>query len=98
MNLDFTEEQQMLKKAARDFLQKECPKTLVREMEKSETGYPEELWGKITELGWMGLAFPAEYGGMGGSFLDLTILLEEMGRVCLPGPFFSTVISCTKKT
>jgi alkylation response protein AidB-like acyl-CoA dehydrogenase len=77
---------------ARDFFITECPKSLVREMAKDDRGYPSELWDKMAELGWMGLVFPEEYGGGGGSFLDLAVLLEEMGRACLPGPFFSTVV------
>ncbi len=92
MDFDLNEQQEMLKTAARDFLSKECPKALVREMVQDERGYPPELWRKITELGWLGLIFPEEYGGLGGSSLDLAVLLEEMGRACLPGPFFSTVI------
>jgi alkylation response protein AidB-like acyl-CoA dehydrogenase len=46
----------------------------------------------MAELGWMGLIIPEEYGGIGGSFLDVVVLLEEMGRACLPGPFFSSLI------
>ncbi len=92
MDFDLNEQQEMLKTAARDFLSKECPKALVREMVQDERGYPPELWRKVAELGWLGLIFPEEYGGLGGSFLDLAVLLEEMGRACLPGPFFSTVI------
>ncbi|MFQ5988216.1 MAG: acyl-CoA dehydrogenase family protein, partial [Dehalococcoidia bacterium] len=92
MDLGFSEEQEMLRKTARDFLSNECPKSLVREMVEDEKGYTPELWRKMAELGWMGLAFPEEYDGMGMSFLDLVILLEEVGRACLPGPFFSTVV------
>ena len=92
MDLGFSEEQEMLRKTARDFLQTECPTTLVKEMADDEQGYTPELWGKMAELGWMGLALPEEYDGMGMSFLDLSVLLEEMGRACLPGPFFSTVV------
>lgn len=57
-----------------------------------DTGYSPELWKKMAELGWMGIMFPESYYGMEGSFLDLAVLLEEMGRACLPSPFFSTVI------
>jgi len=92
MDLDLNEEQEMLKTTARDFLSKECPKSLVREMVEDEKGYSVELWRKMADLGWPGLIFPEEYGGLGGSFLDLAVLLEEMGRACLPGPFFSTVV------
>jgi len=92
MDLGLSEPQEMLRKMARDFLATECPKSLVRQMEEDEKGYPVQLWQNMAKLGWMGLPFPEEYGGGGGSFLDLAILLEEMGRACLPGPFFSTVV------
>jgi alkylation response protein AidB-like acyl-CoA dehydrogenase len=92
MNFNLTEEQEMLKTMARDFLTDKCPKTLVREMEKDEKGYSPELWREMVELGWTGLILPEEYGGSAMSFLDLCVLLEEIGRACLPGPFFSTVI------
>jgi alkylation response protein AidB-like acyl-CoA dehydrogenase len=92
MKLTLTEEQEMLRKAARDFLADKLPKKFVKQLEESETGYSSELWQEMAELGWMGLVFPEEYGGGGMSFLDLAVLLEEMGRACLPGPFFSTVV------
>ena len=93
MDLRFTEAQEILKKMARDFLTTECPKTLVRELEKSEKGYSPELWKKMAALGWMGLVIPEEYEGMGYTFQDLTVLLEESGRNILPGPLIPTVIS-----
>jgi alkylation response protein AidB-like acyl-CoA dehydrogenase len=92
MNFSLTEEQEMLHKAARDFLTAECPKSLVREMAKDEKGYPTHLWQKMGEMGWLGLNIPEEYGGTGASFFDLVVLLEEMGRACFPGPFFSTLV------
>jgi alkylation response protein AidB-like acyl-CoA dehydrogenase len=92
MDLGLSEEQEMLKKLARDFLQKECPKRLVRQLDESDQGYSSELWHKMAGLGWMGLVFPEKYGGSERKFLDLTILLEEMGYNIVPGPFFSTVV------
>jgi len=92
MDFDLTEEQEMLRNTAREFLSKECPTTLVREMAVDERGYPAELWRKMADLGWLGLVLPEEYEGMGMGFMDLVILLEETGRACLPGPFFSTAV------
>jgi alkylation response protein AidB-like acyl-CoA dehydrogenase len=92
MDPRFSEEQEILRKSARDFLTEKCPKSLVREMEKDEKGYSPQLWQEIADLGWLGLAFPEKYGGSGMGFLDLSVLLEEMGRACFPGPFFSTVV------
>jgi len=92
MDLSFSEEQEMLWKSARDFLANKVPKTLVREMEEDERGYVPEVWKEMADLGWIGLPFPEEFGGGGFSFLDLVVLMEEMGRACLPGPFLSTVV------
>ncbi len=92
MDLGFNEIQQMLKNSAREFLSQECPLTLVREMEEDDRGYTDELWRQMAGLGWAGIAFPEQYGGTGGSFLDLAVLLEETGRSLTPGPFFSTVV------
>ena len=87
-----SEEEEMLRKSALDFLTEKCPKSLVREMEVDEKGYPPELWKEVADLGWLGLIFPEEYGGGGMDFLSLAVLLEELGRACFPGPFFSSVV------
>jgi 3-oxocholest-4-en-26-oyl-CoA dehydrogenase beta subunit len=92
MDLDLNKEQKILKKSAQEFLKKECPTSLLREMKDDEKGFPEDLWRKMAELGWMGVVIPEEYGGIGGDFIDLAILLEAMGAVNCPGPFFSTVV------
>jgi alkylation response protein AidB-like acyl-CoA dehydrogenase len=92
MDLGLSEEQEMLKNFARDFLEKECPEKLVRDMEEDETGHSPELWQKMAEQGWQGLIIPPEYGGSGMTFVDLIILLEEFGRALVPGPFMPTVI------
>jgi len=92
MDYNLTEEQNILKKTASDFLKKECSKELVRELDESDEGYSPELWRKMAELGWMGLMLPEQYGGSEFSFLDLTILIEEMGYNVCPGPFISSSI------
>ncbi len=92
MNFTLSEEQEMVKTMARDFLTDKCPKTLLRELEQDEKGYSPELWQEMVELGWMGLVFPEEYGGSGMTFLDLVVLLEEIGRASMPGPLISTLV------
>jgi len=91
MDFALSEEQEMLKKSARDFLSAECPKSLVRKLEESDVGYSPELWKKMAGLGWMGLAIPEQYGGAGLSLLDLAVLFEEFGRAATPGPMFCTI-------
>jgi len=92
MDLGLDEQQEMLKNFARDFLEKECPESLVREMEEDEKGYSPELWQKMAQQGWMGLIIPEEYNGTGMNVCELVVLLEEFGRALVPGPFISTVV------
>jgi len=95
MDLGLTEEQELLKNSARDFLEKEVPESYVREMEDNEQGYSPEVWKKMADLGWQGLIIPEEFGGAGFGFLDLIVLLEEMGRALVPGPFIPTMVAAT---
>ncbi|MBL7499141.1 acyl-CoA/acyl-ACP dehydrogenase [Frankia sp. CNm7] len=92
MDLGFSDEQDMLRKVARDFLAKECPEALVAAMETDALGYSPDLWARMAELGWQGLAIPEQYGGSGLGIQDLAVLLEEFGRALVPGPFLSTVV------
>jgi alkylation response protein AidB-like acyl-CoA dehydrogenase len=92
MDFTFTEEQDMLRTSARDFLETECNEKLVREVEDGDLGYSPELWKKIADLGWLGLTFPEQYGGAGMNIVDLTVLYEEIGRAMMPCPHLSTVV------
>ena len=92
MDLRLTEEQELIKSSAREVLEAECPMSHVREMEADATGYSTTLWAKMAELGWMGLVFPEQYGGLEKGFLDLCLLIEEMGRARLPSPFVPSVV------
>lgn len=92
MDFGFNEEQELLRQSARQFLETECSMAYVREMMENETGYSEEQWKQMAALGWTGLMFAEEYGGIGLSMVELVVVLEEMGRVVMPGPFFATVL------
>ena len=87
-----SEEEQMLKNLAREFLLAECPPDLVREMETDERGYPPALWKKMADLGWLGLAIPERYGGQGAPLTYLGLILEEIGRAIVPVPLHSTLV------
>jgi alkylation response protein AidB-like acyl-CoA dehydrogenase len=91
MDFAFSEQQDLLRTSARQFLERECPPDMVRRWSDDAQGYSPDLWQKMAALGWMGLVLPETYGGSGLSFVDLTILMEEMGRVLLPAPFFSSI-------
>ena len=92
MDFGFSQEQELLRQTARSFLEKECPSGFVRRMMDDPAGTTDEFWGKLAELGWLGLIYPEADGGMGLGLVDLTVVLEEMGRAVMPGPFFSTVL------
>ena len=92
MNFGFSEEQELLRNTARKFFENECPSTFVRDRMAEPAGVTDEFWTKLAEQGWVGLIYPEDVGGTGLGFVDLTVLMEEMGRASMPGPFFSTVL------
>ncbi len=92
MDFGFSEEQEMLRDAAREFLRGECPMTYVRQMMDDERGFSDEQWKKLSELGWTGLIVPEEFGGAGLTMVDMVVVLEEMGKMVMPGPFFASTI------
>ena len=91
MDLSLSEDQELLQKSAREFLETECPPKLVRNLESDDLGYSRELWCKMADLGWMGLNLPEAYGGSDFTYVDLIVLLEEMGRSLVPGPFLPLI-------
>jgi alkylation response protein AidB-like acyl-CoA dehydrogenase len=92
MDISFNEDQIEITNQAHRFLENECPADFVRQMYEDERGFTDDLWTKMAEMGWMGMTVPEQYNGVGLGMTDLCIILEEMGRVVLPGPYFSTVM------
>jgi alkylation response protein AidB-like acyl-CoA dehydrogenase len=92
MNFGFNEEQDLLRSTARKFFENECPSEMVRKLMDTPEGMTPTLWGKVGEQGWLGLIFPEPYDGMGLGLVDLVVLMEEMGRAVIPGPYFSAVL------
>jgi len=92
MDVTLSKVQMDIAKEARRFLDKECPTDYARDMYEDERGFTDEIWTKMTDIDWMRVRIPEPYGGMDMDQMDLTMVLEEMGRVVLPGPFFSTVL------
>jgi len=96
MNFGFTEEQELLRKTARDFLGEHAAMKRVRKvMQDPDIAWDTALWERMAELGWMGLALPEPYGGAGLSLVELCLVLEELGRFLAPVPFLPTVIAAT---
>jgi len=88
-----TEEEQMLKNVAREFLEAEVSTALVREMELDGLGYPPALWKQMADLGWLGMSLPEQYGGQGLPMVYLGLIIEEIGRVMAPVPLHSTMVA-----
>jgi len=91
LDILLSEEEEMLKNLAREFLEKESPPSLVRQMEKDPVGYPPALWKQLADLGWLGLALPEQYGGGGAPMTHLGLIMEEAGRHLAPVPMHSTM-------
>ncbi|HEY4852222.1 MAG TPA: acyl-CoA dehydrogenase family protein, partial [Streptosporangiaceae bacterium] len=93
MNFAFSPEQEELRRTVRQFLDKTSPETEVRRVMGTERGYDQDVWRRMAdELGLLGIAIPEVYGGAGFGFLELGIVLQEMGRALLCGPFLPTAV------
>jgi alkylation response protein AidB-like acyl-CoA dehydrogenase len=92
MDFGFSQEQEMLRATARKFFENECTSEFVRARMEEDAAVTPDFWKKLAEQGWLGLVYPEEFGGTGLGFVDLTVLMEEMGRAVMPGPFFSTLL------
>jgi len=90
MDIGFSEEQEMLRAAARKFLDEECPTTFVRRRMETVEAVTPEFWAQLAEQGWLGINFAEDDGGSGLGLVDLVVLLEEMGRAVMPGPYLAT--------
>jgi alkylation response protein AidB-like acyl-CoA dehydrogenase len=92
MDLEFTEEQEMLREMVRGVCSSYASLETVREMEDDPVGYPVELWKQLAALDLIGLMVPTEYGGSGMSLLDGTVVYEELGRALAPSPHFVSAV------
>jgi len=82
----------MLKSSAERYLKEKCPPSLVKALIEDERGFSIDMWREMSQLGWLGLIYNEKYGGSEGSFFDLFILFEEMGKALLPSPFFCSAV------
>ena len=96
MDFEFSEDQNLLREQAQGFLADNCPASAVRAVLDGDASYDEELWRKIAEMGWTATVIPEEFGGLGLSYLELSVIAEELGRVVAPVPFSSSVYLATE--
>ncbi len=92
MDFKFNEEQEMLQKAARDFLKKKVDKAVIKELSENETGFDKKLWKGMAKLDWMAIVIPEDYDGIGWSFIELAVLFEELGRAAFNSPMLCNLM------
>ncbi|MFC2052528.1 acyl-CoA dehydrogenase family protein [Chloroflexota bacterium] len=92
LDLALNESEEMLRKAALDFMHRDAPKEVVQKIQETDTGYTEDLWRKAVDMGWLGIIIPEQYGGTGNPLTSAGVLFEALGTGPLPGPYFSSGI------
>jgi alkylation response protein AidB-like acyl-CoA dehydrogenase len=92
MNFDQTDEQQMIMDQVAKFVANESPVSRFRTLRDTERGWEPTMWAKMAEQGWLAIEVPEEQGGFGGSFVDVAIILEQLGRGLVPEPFIASVV------
>ena len=92
MNFDLSEEQQILVDSVAKFVQNDSPVERFRKLRDTERGWDPTTWARMGEFGWLGVAFPEEHGGIGGRFVDLALILEQLGRGLVPEPLLPSVV------
>src|SRR5262245_5757859 len=90
MDLELDEGQELLRRSAREFLERRFPLTRLREIERSELRFDPELWREMAGLDWAGLGLPEALGGVGAGFLSEYALHLELGRALVPSPLFAS--------
>src|SRR6266511_5869557 len=95
MDFTFSSEQDAIRDAVREVLEREAPGAYVRRMIDDDAGVTPQLWSKIADLGWTGLLVPEKHGGLGLGLVDVVVVQEEMGKLPFPGPFFSSAVLVT---
>jgi alkylation response protein AidB-like acyl-CoA dehydrogenase len=96
MNFEFSEDQKLVQKTARDYLDEHSDLSVCRAVLESGRPYDADLWKGVAEMGWLGTALPEEHGGAGMGYLELVLIAQEVGRALAPIPFSSSVYLCSE--
>lgn len=94
MDLSLTEDQELIASTARELLASRAATAGARAVDGDPAGHSAALWKEMVDLGWTGLAFPEEHGGVGGDFLDVCLLFEQLGYALVPSPLLASVACC----
>jgi alkylation response protein AidB-like acyl-CoA dehydrogenase len=92
LDLSLTENEEMLRKTALEFIKREASKAVVQKLQETSTGTTPELWKIVAGMGWLGIILPEKYGGANSSLTSAGVLFEALGSAPLPGPYFSSAI------
>src|SRR5262245_29026940 len=92
MDFELSQDQKMLASTAQSFVRKESPIARLRAMREDPTGWSRDVWRKMGELGWLAIPFPEKLGGYGGTFVDVSILLETFGTTLVPEPYIASIV------
>ncbi len=92
MNFDLTEEQQILVDSVAKFVENDSNTERFRKLRETERGWDTEMWERMGEMGWLSVPYPEEQGGFGGTFVDLALILEQLGRGLVPEPIIPSVV------
>ena len=92
MNFDLSEEQEMIVESVAKFVATDSPVSRFRELRNSERGWDPAIWEMMGEVGWLSVAYPEEQGGFGGCMVDLSLILQQLGRGLVPEPYIASVV------
>ncbi|HEU5056804.1 MAG TPA: acyl-CoA dehydrogenase family protein [Kofleriaceae bacterium] len=92
MHFDLSQDQKMLVDTAASFARKSSPVARARRLRADPRGYEPAIWKQMAELGWLGLCLPEEVGGFGGRFIDLALVIEQLGATLVPEPILPTAV------
>jgi len=92
MDFQLTDDQRMLIDTVKNFTKKDSHVERVREIRTNPVGWDKAVWAKMGELGWLGVPFPESVGGIGGSFLDAGLIVEQLGTTLVPEPYTASVL------
>jgi alkylation response protein AidB-like acyl-CoA dehydrogenase len=92
MNFELSDDQKMIRQTVADFVKQELPVERMRKMRDDETGFSRDVWKQMGDLGWLGIAYPEELGGFGGTFVDAALVLEEFGKTLVHEPYTESAV------
>src|SRR5688572_2152362 len=92
MDFDLTDDQKMLAETVASFTKQTSPVARFRKLRRDSTGWEQSVWKQMAELGWLAVAFPESAGGYGGSFVDVSLILEKLGTTLVPEPYLPSVV------